>query len=95
MRAATGYEVLGYWDNGYRHLTNRLRPVMTPADCAGMRVRVQPNAVHEELIRSWGGRPVPAGLNEGIRLIKKLEVDAQENPFASTVAYGVDEVHGQ
>jgi TRAP-type C4-dicarboxylate transport system substrate-binding protein len=94
VRANTGFEVLGFWDNGFRHLTNRLRPVRRPADCVGMRVRVQPNAIHEELIRSWGAEPVPAELSEGIRLIESLEVDAQENPLANTVAYGVDGVHG-
>ena len=93
VRANTGFEVLGFWDNGFRHLTNRLRPVSTPADCAGLRVRLQPNVIHEELIRSWGGEPVPVELNEGIRLIKSLQVDAQENPLANTVAYGVDELH--
>jgi TRAP-type C4-dicarboxylate transport system substrate-binding protein len=94
VRSRTGFAVLGFWDNGFRHLTNRKHPVHTPADCAGMTVRVQPNAIHEELIRCWGATPIAAELGEGIRMIKALEVDAQENPLANTVAYGVDEVHG-
>lgn len=94
VRATTPFDVIGFWDNGFRHLTNHERPVHTPADCAGMTVRVQPNAVHEELIRSWGAEPVSVELSDGIRMIKDLEVDAQENPLANTVAYGVDEVHG-
>lgn len=93
VRASTGFEVLGFWDNGFRHFTNRLRPVRSPADCAGMSVRMQPNAIHEELIRSWGGAPVAVELSEAIRLIVGGEVDAQENPLANTVAYGVDRVH--
>lgn len=94
VRSRTGFEVLGFWDNGFRHLTNRRHPVRTPADCEGMTVRVQPNAIHEELIRSWGAVAVPAELSEGIRMIEAGEVDAQENPLANTIAYGVDEVHG-
>jgi TRAP-type transport system periplasmic protein len=93
VRANTGFEVLGFWDNGFRHMTNRLRPVRTPDDCGGMTVRLQPNAIHEELIRSWRAVPVAVELSEGIRLISTLEVDAQENPLANTVAYGVDRVH--
>jgi TRAP-type C4-dicarboxylate transport system substrate-binding protein len=93
VRSTTAFDVIGFWDNGFRHLTNRKRPVHTPADCAGMTVRVQPNAVHEELIRSWGAEPVAAELSDGIRMIKDLEVDAQENPLANTIAYGVDQVH--
>ena len=58
-----------------------------------MTVRMQPNHIHEELIRSWGGTPVAVELSEAIGLISRLEVDAQENPLANTVAYGVDRVH--
>lgn len=93
VRARTGFEALGFWDNGFRHLTNRLRPVHSPEDCRGMSVRIQPNPIHEELIRDWGGTPVAVELGEGIRLIESGNVDAQENPLANTVAYGVDRVH--
>ena len=93
VRAATGFEVLGFWDNGFRHMTNRHRPIRTPDDSRGMTVRLQPNAIHEELIRSWGAIPVAAELSVGIQMISRLEVDAQENPLANTVAYGVDRVH--
>ena len=93
VRTSTGFEALGFWDNGFRHLTNRLRTVRCPKDCEGMSVRMQPNSIHEELIRSWGGIPVAVELSHAIRLISRLEVDAQENPLANTVAYGVDQVH--
>ena len=93
VRTSTGFEALGFWDNGFRYLTNRLRPVRLPDDCAGMTVRMQQNAIHEELIRSWGAVPVAVELSHAIRLISSLEVDAQENPLANTVAYGVDLVH--
>jgi C4-dicarboxylate-binding protein DctP len=93
VRSSTGFEVLGFWDNGFRHFTNRLRPVHSPADCGGMTVRMQPNEIHEELIRCWGATPVAVELSEAIRLITNLEVDAQENPLANTAAYGVDRVH--
>lgn len=94
IRSGTGFEALGFWDNGFRHLSNRLRPVRAPDDCKGMSVRIQPNPIHEELIRNWGAMPVAVELGEGIRQIQSLDVDAQENPLANTVAYGVDKVHG-
>jgi TRAP-type transport system periplasmic protein len=93
VRRQTGFDVLGFWDNGFRHMTNRLRPIHRPEDCSGMTVRMQPNLIHEELIRSWGAVPVAVELSAGIELISRLEVDAQENPLANTVAYGVDQVH--
>ncbi|HEY5685110.1 MAG TPA: TRAP transporter substrate-binding protein [Acidimicrobiia bacterium] len=89
----TGFQVLGYWDNGFRHLTNCVRPVRVPEDCRGLRVRLQPNSVHEAMIEAWGGIPVPVELRRGIEMIRSGEVDAQENPLANTVAYGVDRVH--
>ena len=89
----TGFEVLGYWDNGFRHLTNRLRPVRRSADVAGMSVRLQPNDIHRRMVEAWGGEGRPVDLSEGIRIITEGEVDAQENPLANTVAYGVDQVH--
>lgn len=93
VRATTPFEVLGFWDNGFRHLTNRHRPVRRPGDVDGMKVRMQPNEIHEALIRCWGGVPVAMDLKPAIEAITNLEVDAQENPLANTVAYGVEKVH--
>ena len=85
--------VLGYWDNGFRHVTNRVRPVRAPADCVGLSVRLQPNRVHAALMEAWGMAPVLAELSDGIRMIADGEVDAQENPLANTHAYGVSHQH--
>lgn len=93
VRKVTPFEALGFWDNGFRHMTNRLRPIRSPWDLAGMTVRMQPNEIHEELIRSWGGIPKALDLKPAIEAIVNLEVDAQENPLANTVAYGVDKLH--
>ncbi|HEU4320545.1 MAG TPA: TRAP transporter substrate-binding protein [Acidimicrobiia bacterium] len=93
VRANTPFVPLGFWDNGFRHMTNRLRPIRKPEDCAGMTVRMQPNEIHEELIRCWGAEPIAVELSEAVRIISSLQVDAQENPLANTIAYGVDKVH--
>ncbi|MPZ59831.1 MAG: hypothetical protein GEU93_00770 [Propionibacteriales bacterium] len=92
-RAATGLLPLGYWDNGFRHLSNAHREVRTPADCRGLRVRLQPNWAHERLFRELGAEPVPNDLSAGIRMLRSGELDAQENPLANFVAYGVHELH--
>ncbi len=93
VRQRAEYEVLGFWDNGLRHLTNTSRDIRSPEDCQGLRIRLQPNEIHEALTASWGMHPVPAELSAGIEMIKRGEVDAQENPLANTVAYGVDHQH--
>ena len=55
-RIASGTRVraLGFWDNGIRHLTNRVRPIHTPADCRGIRIRTQMSALHGETFRALG-----------------------------------------
>jgi TRAP-type C4-dicarboxylate transport system substrate-binding protein len=92
-RRATGLDPLGYWDNGIRHLSNRSREIHTPEDCRGLRVRLQPNWAHEEFFRALGTEPVCNDLREGIAMLLSGELDAQENPFANFVAYGVHTVH--
>ena len=90
---ATGLVPLGYWDNGFRHLSNRTRPVRTPEDCKGFRIRLQPNWAHEALFTALGCEPVCNDLREGIAMLMSGELDAQENPFANFVAYGINTVH--
>lgn len=93
VRNDAGYEVLGFWDNGLRHLTNTSRTIRSPEDCEGLRIRLQPNEIHKALTAAWGMEPVTAELSAGIEMIKRGDVDAQENPLANTVAYGVDHQH--
>ena len=92
-REATGFVPLGYWDNGFRHLSNRDRDVHRPEDCRGLRVRLQPNWAHEAYFRALGAEPVCNDLRDGIAMLIAGELDAQENPFANFVAYGVHTVH--
>ena len=92
-RRRTGLLPLGYWDNGFRHLSTRSRDVRAPADCRGLRVRLQPNWAHERFFRALGAEPVCNDLREGIAMLRSGALDAQENPFANFVAYGIDKVH--
>jgi TRAP-type C4-dicarboxylate transport system substrate-binding protein len=91
--AATGYRVLGYWDNGFRHVTNRLHPIRTPDDLSGMRIRLQPSSIHERMAELWGAIPAPTDLADGIAMLIAGQLDAQENPFANIFAYGIATVH--
>jgi TRAP-type C4-dicarboxylate transport system substrate-binding protein len=91
--ARTGLVPFGYWDNGMRHLSNRLRPVRLPDDCRGLRIRLQPNWAHERFFADLGALPVLTDLRDGIAMIERGEVDAQENPLANFVSYGIERVH--
>ena len=88
-----GYRVLGYFENGYRHVSNRLRPVRTLADLAGMRVRLMPGKIHNQSFRLLGAVPHSLDLRPGLEAIVSGAVDGQENPLANTVDYGAHKVH--
>jgi len=87
------YRILGYFENGFRQISNRLRPVRLPADLAGMRIRVLPSEVQARTFALLGAIPLRLDLTEAIAVIKAGTIDAQENPFANTVTYGVHKFH--
>ena len=87
------YRILGWFENGFRHISNRLRPIHTPADLNGMRIRVLPSEVQARTFELLGAVPVRCDLTEAIAGIKAGTLDAQENPFANTVTYGVHKFH--
>jgi TRAP-type transport system periplasmic protein len=87
------YRILGYFENGFRHISNRLRSVRTPSDLAGMRIRVLPSEVQARTFELLGAIPLRWDLTEAIAAIKAGTIDAQENPFANTVTYGVHKFH--
>jgi TRAP-type C4-dicarboxylate transport system substrate-binding protein len=87
------YRVLGWFENGFRHVSNRLRPVRSPKDLAGMRIRVLPSKVQARTFELLGAVPMPMDLTQAIEMIKVGSIDAQENPLTNTVTYGVHKFH--
>ncbi len=87
------YRVLGWYENGFRHISNRLRPIHLPADMAGMKMRVLPSEIQRRTFELLGAAAMPMDLTEAIAMIKAGTLDAQENPLANTVTYGVHKFH--
>jgi TRAP-type transport system periplasmic protein len=87
------YRILGFFENGFRHLSNRLRPVRTPSDLASMRIRVLPSKIQARTFELLGAIPMRMDLTEAIAMIAGGELDAQENPLSNTVTYGVHKFH--
>lgn len=88
-----GYRVLGWLENGFRHISNRVRPVRAPADLKGLRIRVLPSRVQERTFELLGASPMRMDLTQAIEMIKAGTIDAQENPLTNTVTYGVHNFH--
>ncbi len=89
----TGFTVLGFWDNGFRHFTNRLRPIRKPEDCRGLSIRTMNSAVHQETFRALGFQPDFIDIKDFPAAVRTEIVDAQENPLTNTVNFGVHETH--
>lgn len=88
-----GYRILGWFENGFRHISNRLRPIHVPADMTGMKIRVLPSEIQRRTFELLGAQAMRMDLTEAIAMIKAGTLDAQENPLANTVTYGVHNFH--
>jgi tripartite ATP-independent transporter DctP family solute receptor len=88
-----GYRILGWFENGFRHISNRLRPIHLPPDMKGMKIRVLPSEIHRRTFELLGAVAMRMDLTEAIAMIKAGTLDAQENPLANTVTYGVHNFH--
>jgi tripartite ATP-independent transporter DctP family solute receptor len=88
-----GYRILGWFENGFRHVSNKLRPIRTPADMAGMTIRVLPSRVQARTFELLGAKPLRWDLTEALQAIAAGTIDAQENPLANTVTYGAHKYH--
>jgi C4-dicarboxylate-binding protein DctP len=88
-----GLTGLGYWENGFRHVTSRCAPVTSLCDLADLRIRVQPNAIHRQTFELLGAVPVPTDLKDLLPAIVQGRVDAHENPLENIHAYGIHHHH--
>lgn len=70
---------LAYFDAGYRSFYTKDRPVKTPADLDGLKIRVQESAVAMELVRSLGAAPTPISWGELYTALQQGVVDGAEN----------------
>ena len=88
-----GYRILGWFENGFRHVSNKVKPIRTPADMAGMTIRVLPSKVQARTFELLGAQPLRWDLTDALQAIVAGTIDAQENPLANTVTYGAHKYH--
>lgn len=77
-----GLVALGYWDLGFRNVTNSRHAIEKPEDLAGLKIRVIPNPVFLETFQAFKANPVPMPFAELYGALESKAVDGQENPFA-------------
>jgi TRAP-type C4-dicarboxylate transport system substrate-binding protein len=93
VEEATGLAVLGFWDNGLRHVSNGRRPIRTPADCAGLVIRTLDNATYQAALAAMGFTPVVTDVLRLRAAVASGEVDAQENPLTNLLGFRLHEHH--
>jgi tripartite ATP-independent transporter DctP family solute receptor len=88
----TGIKVLYIGDLGFRHITNSKRPIFTPADLKGLKIRTQPNPLHLAAFKALGASPTPMSFAELFTALQQGVVDGQENPIYNILTMKIYEV---
>lgn len=76
-----GLRLVGFVENGFRHITNNVRPINSPADVKGLKIRTPENLAQVETFRALGAQPTPMPFAELYNALRQGVVDGQENPL--------------
>jgi TRAP-type transport system periplasmic protein len=87
-----GLKVLAVWENGYRHITNSKRPINTPADLQGIKLRVPEGKWRVKMFQAYGANPSPMKFSEVFTALQTGVMDGEENPFTQIYSAKFQEV---
>ncbi|MEO0822037.1 MAG: TRAP transporter substrate-binding protein [Pseudomonadota bacterium] len=89
---SNGYRIVAYWENGFRHITNNTRPIKTPEDLAGVKLRTPKGAWRVKMFQLYGANPTPMAFSEVFTALQTGVIDGQENPYAQIASAKFQEV---
>ena len=89
---AKGYRILGYFENGFRNITNNTRPINVPADLDGIKLRTPKGAWRVKMFKLYGANPTPMAFSEVFTALQTGVIDGQENPYAQIASAKFQEV---
>ncbi len=88
-----GFHILGVWENGFRHLTNDIRPIRRPDDLKGLKIALPPaNIWREKLLLAFGADPVPMASRALPDALRTQIVDGQEAPLTDIAAWHLEQM---
>ena len=87
-----GLKILAVWENGYRHITNSKRPINTPDDLKGIKLRVPEGKWRVKMFQAYGANPSPMKFSEVFTALQTGVMDGQENPFTQIYSAKFQEV---
>ncbi|MGF1659647.1 MAG: TRAP transporter substrate-binding protein [Rubrimonas sp.] len=87
-----GYHILAVWENGFRHITNNVRPIQTPADLSGVKLRIPGGEWRAKMFQSYGANPTPMSFSDVFTALQTGVIDGQENPYTQIASAKFQEV---
>ena len=87
-----GYKIIGVWENGFRQITNNVRPIVVPADLDGIKLRTPNGTWRVAMFQSYGASPAPMALSEAFVALQTGAMDGQENPLVQIYSQRFHEV---
>lgn len=89
---ASGLKILGFWDNGIRHVSHMTKPVPNPADISGMKIRTPPDQMTIDIFQALGAVPAPLAFSELPTALQSGVFDGQENPLTNIYSSKIHEI---
>lgn len=88
----TGMKALALSQNGFRSFVNNVRPIKTPDDMKGLKIRTMESPVYMEMVKALGANPTPIAGSEAVMALQQGVVDGLENPPPVLYAGGAADV---
>ncbi len=92
LAEAKGYKLLAVWENGFRHISTNGRPIVKPADLAGMKLRVPKSKWRVKMFEAYDANPSPMAYSEVFVALQTGVMDGQENPLTQIYSGKFQEV---
>jgi tripartite ATP-independent transporter DctP family solute receptor len=89
---AHGYTIVGLAENGFRHITNNVRPINVPGDLEGIKLRTPNGAWRVKMFKEYGANPTPMAFSDVFTALQTGVIDGQENPYAQIASAKFQEV---
>ncbi len=87
-----GVKILGVWENGFRHISNNVRPIVTPEDLKGVKLRTPQGVWRVRMFSEYGANPTPLAFSEVFVALQTGVMDGLENPYVNIAAGRLQEV---
>lgn len=87
-----GLTIVGFWDNGIRHVSHVSKVVPNPTDIKGMKIRTPPDQMTVDIFESLGTSPAPLAFSELPTALQSGVFDGQENPLTNIYTSKIHEI---